>query len=525
MNLKYFLACSVVCVAVTTIKAAESTDWGELQPDVVYNYDSMTPVMGTFTSDASGSIRCYSSGSEISPYMEAGHENPINSVNDYYGANGEKVRVYQVEQGQTLYFYNGLPLDGGTFRIVTGNESIELVDAFPAAGDQPMSLSANYNATLSFSVPVKCTKCILAVNDANVELTPTISNSYITVNWFNTIRQWYREGKINEGDVMTLTITGIRDAADSSNRPNFGDGAGKLVLNYKMAGKPAELVWESGTPTSGVSDFLTYYLPGASEGIVSLTFSENLDPNCHPTAEITYGDRDNIELGMYIEYPPVSVEGKTVSVNLQGVSRFPEEMVPGLPVQQFIELRITGIKSADGQYVLTGYAASPYSFGYAYNLKSVVYSIGADWVPVAGSSLKSGDEMEIWVLNGNKILFDSVDFSFVKDGATAVASVPYSELRVEKDAYYDDALLFYLAAPAIDADPDSEITVSFGGLKCSDGLDHSSDIFVRYKADTSAVEAIQVADGDNIFYDLTGRPVKSPSKGIYICNGKKIVVH
>ncbi|MDE6631768.1 MAG: hypothetical protein K2K23_02085, partial [Muribaculaceae bacterium] len=69
MNLKYFLACSVVCAAVTTIKAAESTDWGELQPDVVYNYDSMTPVMGKFTADAYGSIRCYSSGSEISRYM------------------------------------------------------------------------------------------------------------------------------------------------------------------------------------------------------------------------------------------------------------------------------------------------------------------------------------------------------------------------------------------------------------------------------------------------------------------------
>ena len=522
MNLKYLLACSLVSASVATINAAPSTDWGDLQPNVVYNYDAMVPVMGTFTSATSGSIRCYSSGSEISPYVEPEHANPINSVNYYYGANGEKVRVYQVEEGQTLYFYNGLPLDGGTFKIVTGNESIELVDAFPASGDQLMSISTNYNATLSFSVPVKCTNCTLAVNDASVKLTPTVSNSYITVNWFSTIRQWYREGKINEGDVMTLTITGIRDAADSSNRPNFGDGAGKLVLNYKMAGKPAELVWESGTPTSGVSDFLTYYLPGGSDGIVSLTFSENLDPNCHPTAEITYGDRDNIELGMYIEYPPVSVEGKTVSVNLQGVSRFPEEMVPGLPVQQFIELRITGIKSADGQYVLTGYAASPYSFGYAYNLKSVVYSVAADWVPAAGSTLNSGEEMEMWVLNGQKIQFESVDFSFTKNGVASKVSIPYSDLTSTPDSA--DAMLYYFKAPVIDADADSEITVTLGGLLCADGLDHSSDIFVRYKSASSGVESMETADSDNVYYDLTGRRVMTPSKGIYIRNGKKIIL-
>lgn len=521
MNMKYLLASSVICLAAYA-NAAETLDWGELQPDVTYKYDQMIPVMGTFTPTASGSIRCYSSGSQISPYMEPEHQTPIGSENDYYGANGEKVRVYQVAEGQTIYFYNAMPLDGGTFRIATDKESVELVNAYPDAGDQLMSLSTNYNATLSFSIPVKCTKCTLAVNGESEELTPTVSNSYITINWFNTIRQWYREGKIKKDDIMTLTITGIRDSSDSSNRPDFGDGAGKLVLKYKMAGKPAELVWESGTPTSGASDFLTYYLPGSNDGIVSLTFSENLDPKCHPTAEITYGDRDNIELGMYIEYPPVTVEGKTVSVNLQGVSRFPEDMIPGLAAQKYIELRITGIKSTDGQYVLTGYAASPYSFGFAYNLKSVVYSIAADWVPAAGSLLNSGEEMEMWVLNGQMIIFDSVDFSYMKNGVATIVSVPYSDLKASVDS--DNDMLYNFVSPAIDADADTDITVSLGGLICADGLDHSSDIFVRYKAASAAVDTIQSVGEDQIFYDLTGRRVLSPSNGIYIRNGKKFII-
>lgn len=522
MKLKYLLACSVVCAVATSVNAAESIDWGELQPDVIYNYEAMAPAMGTFTPSETGLIRCYSSGSQIVPYKEASHETPIESSNSYYGDSGVKVRVYEVTAGQTLYFYNSFPLDGGTFRISTGNEAVELIDVTPAANGSHVSLSTSYNVSLSFNVPVKCTKCILSVNDATAEVTPSVSNSYIDVNWYNTLLNWYNERKINYGDVLTMTITGVRDAYDSSNRPDFGYGVGKIVLNFTMAAKPAELIRESGTPNSGAPDFLTYYLPGGDEGLVKLVFDQDLDSRCHTVAELTYGDRDNIELGMYIENPPVTIEGKTVTVNLQGVTRFPEEMVPGLAAQKFIELRISGIKSSDGQYVLTGYPSSPYSFGYAYNLKSVVYSIAADWVPVAGSMLNSGEEMEMWVLNGQKIIFDSVDFSYIKDGVSATVSVPYSDLKASVDS--DNDMLYNFVSPAIDADADTDITVTLGGLICADGLDHSSDIFVRYKAASAAVDSIQTADGDRIFYDLTGRRVFAPSKGIYICNGKKIVI-
>lgn len=522
MNLsKYFLICALASVSAN---AATSVDFGEMQPDTEYEYQAMVPVMGYYTPTESGIMRCYSTGDVIAPYSDAAHQTDMTSINSYYGSNGEKVRIYNVIKDETVYFYSSLPLDGGKFRFSLGNESIEIASVSPAANGTPVSLSTNYNATIAFSIPIKCTKCTLALEDESVEITPVVNDAYITINWFNTIRQWYNQGKINDGDIIKLTITGLRDANDSSNRPDFGDGVGKLVLYFTMAAKPAELVSESGTPNSGVADFLTYYLPGSDDGIVSLTFSDMLDPDCTPVAEISYGDPDNIELGMYIENPPVRVEDKTVSVNLQGVTRFPDEMVPGLPAQPYISLRISSIKSADGQYVLTGYSSSPYSFGYSYNLKSVVYSIAADWIPAAGSSLKSGEEMEIWVLNGQKIKFDSVEFSFVKDGALAKAYVPYSDIKVENDTDSSDALLYYLSAPSIDADPDSEITVTFSGLECADGLDHSSDIFAKYKSDASAVDAIGVDVTGDVYIDLLGQRVLAPCNGIFIRNGKKIVV-
>lgn len=521
--LRYVLVCFVTCVAFSVF-AADPVDFGEMEPDKEYEYEAMVPVMGHYTPTSDAIMRCYSSGDVIHPYEDEDHTAIMTSTDSFYGANGEKVRVYTVHAGQTIYFYNGFPFDRGTFRFVVGKEQIKLGGVYPSPEDGYLSISNRYRAEIIFNIPIKCSKCTVQVGDQSAELNPDVKYSAINVNWFSVLRQWYHDGMINEGDEMTVTITGIRDVNDSANRPDFGYGLGKLVLKYKMAARPAELVREINTPNSGMRDFLSYYLPGDGSGLVSLVFSEELDPSNHPVAEIQYGDQDNIELGLYMEYPPVTVDGNQVTVNLQGVTRFPEEMVPGLTPLNTIGLRISNIKSIDGQYVLTGSMSSPYSFGFSYNLKSVVYSIAADWTPVAGSALKGGDPMEIWVLNGQKIKFDSVDFAFVKDGVSVVERVPYESLAVETDNTYAGALVFTLAAPAIEADEDSEINVTFGGLIAADGLDHSGDIFVRYKSAPSAVEAIPVGEGSRVYFDLLGRRVDNPEKGIYICNGKKTVI-
>ncbi len=119
MKFKYLLACSLVCAVSASVNAAETNDWGELQPDVVYTYDAMVPVQGVFNPSESGVIRCYCTGDLISPYLEPTHDTPIQPTKYYYGADGVKVRIYEVTAGEPLYFYDFCPLDAGTFRIWT----------------------------------------------------------------------------------------------------------------------------------------------------------------------------------------------------------------------------------------------------------------------------------------------------------------------------------------------------------------------------------------------------------------------
>ncbi len=48
--------------------------------------------------------------------------------------------------------------------------------------------------------------------------------------------------------------------------------------------------------------------------------------------------------------------------------------------------------------------------------------------------------------------------------------------------------------------------------------------FNAMKFSDNAVGEIEVSSADAVYYDLTGRRVANPGKGIYICNGKKIIL-
>ncbi|MBO7280004.1 MAG: hypothetical protein J6V00_02450, partial [Bacteroidaceae bacterium] len=50
------------------------------------------------------------------------------------------------------------------------------------------------------------------------------------------------------------------------------------------------------------------------------------------------------------------------------------------------------------------------------------------------------------------------------------------------------------------------------------------EVRIRHIDDITNVEEIEAVAEDNIYYDLSGRRVENPTKGIYILNGKKVYV-
>ena len=62
-----------------------------------------------------------------------------------------------------------------------------------------------------------------------------------------------------------------------------------------------------------------------------------------------------------------------------------------------------------------------------------------------------------------------------------------------------------------------------GGNQCTISLrDHHCER--NYTFDVTSIAPVHNRISDGLFYDLVGRPVKHPTKGIYIQNGKKVTI-
>ena len=90
-SIKYLIV-AAGAAATSSISAQTMTDWGEITPGTVYEYEAKTPVAGFYVASSTGQIRCYSTGAPINAYSDAEHNVPIESTDSYYGPEGEKVR-------------------------------------------------------------------------------------------------------------------------------------------------------------------------------------------------------------------------------------------------------------------------------------------------------------------------------------------------------------------------------------------------------------------------------------------------
>ena len=110
-------------------------------------------------------------------------------------------------------------------------------------------------------------------------------------------------------------------------------------------------------------------------------------------------------------------------------------------------------------------------------------------------------------------------YGFAELGIESMTEVPYSFSCYDKDGYADiskggSMVLFYTSAP--DAIGVKSI---YTGL----GIRHESPIS-WYQISESSIKEIGVSEGNGAIYDLMGRRLSAPFRGINIINGKKVLV-
>ena len=159
---------------------------------------------------------------------------------------------------------------------------------------------------------------------------------------------------MKEGDEITLRLLQVKDASDPDNK---FEEKGKLEIKYKMAAKPAEIVDVVNASLKGDNVFNSYYTTNDENAKIHFVFDRELSSEKTPVARLTYGNADNIEVGIYTEDVKGNNEGNTASFDFSGKPRRPIDMLPlstSATQPDFIHGSFADIYTPDGQRVYTG---------------------------------------------------------------------------------------------------------------------------------------------------------------------------
>lgn len=540
------LAAVVLCSASSASAVAETLDFGEMETGKVYSFQKGDEVMARFTSESGGSVKFVFTGKEITAYKDAAHTEPNYNSTFSYGPDGERFRVYQLSQGEVLHFYSSATatINSGTIMAAAKPETVNLVSTSPSLnpgdnnymGDK-FSVSTHYRMSFFFDETVVATSATLRFPDKSYVSIPMRADGTAsietTVN--EQVMDAYRQGKIADGDTVRIRIVGIRSSAYEDVR--YGTN-GRLEVAFAVDAKPVELVGSTNLPSTGMSEMLSYYLPGDENGIITLEFDGPVSTQNAPTARINYGNPEDLEHPVYIEDVPVKVDGNRIIADLTGKRRRIVDMIPGIDLSSAntsLALTFGNIYSESGQRAYTGSLSSFSYFSYGYPIKSVEYVLASDFTPARGSKVRKGDEVEIWVMNGSKAAFGGLRIAYVKDGSASELVIPAESMSVVSDPESADDSIITFSMPDLAADEGSALALSLHDAYYADGLAHDDDVKGNYLwTNQASVESVEdFSDGRADVFSVTGVRVLSGANlsdlrslpaGLYIFNGRKIVV-
>lgn len=522
-----------------------SVDLGSLSPEVTYTFPEYSEVTADYTPSVSGPVKFLWSGSPLTLYSASDHtEESIVGGTHSYTQNGQLISYSHLEAGHTYYIYSAMTLMTTDLVIHEGETVLELLNVNPSVDPASpdyyggkFSASKNYRIDLDFNYPVTVGNCLLIVGTEKVRVNPLVNNATVSFDVNEAIMGLYNEGMLKEGDVMTLRMLQVKDAMDPEIK--YGE-SGRLEIEFVMADKPAELIDTKGYSSKSTENPLnSYYLPGDTAALMQLVFDKEIARDCAPIAQLTYGNPENLELELYTEEIPGVVEENVVTFDFSGKLRRRVDMIPTDDISQLpgsMYVAYAGIMTPDGQRAYTGMISNPTSFSASYSIQELQYTIAADFTPARGAQLKPGSEMEIWVMNGDKIQFDEIAIDYMEKGEPKSVSVGKDKIEQSVDPYSSAGsdFLYNFEVPDFSADADSEVCVYMTNLICADGLDHSADVRAIFKGVSSGVGAMgTVSDVISDVFDITGRVVLRDATraemsclpaGVYVWRGKKIIV-
>ena len=515
---KLMMLTLMVCSAFSV--SAQDVDLGAMTLNTVYDCPVFKSVKGSFTPETDGVYKInYSSSDRFGIFTDAEMTIPYENGGDwaYYSETVEGMKSMGYETwnfvGGTTYYLGGgfgeglfIMNNNAQLVITTSSSEIYLNSVTPAEGST-ISTGGTAQIDVAFNCSVLVESATISAGGQTETLIHSETDASQVRTYGNTVsillkdllQSWYDSGAISGGEALTVTLNGIRNM--SATDVVYGEN-GSLTLNYIVGEQPAVLVSSINTPDQ-MSSLKSFYFDDDAAGTISLTFSRRLlnDANDMPFATWGIGNKESETGDYYEERLPITVDGNSVIISLQGKLRDLAAM--GLSAQYTdVQIDIKNVKTADGDYVYTEGSGSLGSFNYLYKMEYIVCDIVAEFAPSKGT-IKAGDNLEIWIMGESNLRYDGVAFTY---GENTTVVKDFEKIQDPDDS--KASILNVTVPKLVDAQgseiaTETSVQVTLSNVKAADGYDHSTDVKATY-----AYEAGKADD------NVKGLPVSiSPASG------------
>lgn len=440
------------------------------------------------------------------------------------------VFILGAEQGKTYLFQHD---------FTWGEEIIMEVNFTPGPPYIPVTLNrtipeseAIYSTTVAegninffFNLPIQANAVSVSmilpngeeeiVTNIRAEEDFTTNGTILTVLLANTYQSLVDAGKIKEGDTFKVKVENVYEEGKPENCAQE-----EISVTLKASPKAVEYIGASKEETIN-----SYYIVGDEEGLITLSFTGEVTTEA-TSAILHYGDR---EKGTYKEISiPFEINGSEVTINLQGIPLNKS----ALNEQTVINIVLSGLKDMHGYYIIGNTIGSPGAISLTYNITEIEVNIFSEFTPKSGN-IDSVNEVEIWIAEGNYLLFDGVQLTYQKGNEMQTLLLTKEELRIETDPYSVKDLLVYVPLENVYFDA-GEVTIEvFNALAINGNRPVIKATYISEgKADPNGINTITTPAQETPIYNLQGVKIgignsqsisKSLKKGIYILNGEKVI--
>ncbi len=367
-----------------------------------------------------------------------------------------------VVAGEIYYIGVRNKMDNWSFTAsMNKNTSVELVSTTPAALELYTLTHQSGMVVFTFNTAIS----VESVTASTGTTTVTIDrwNCYTTdvsIELKETVKSWFDSGIIKQGDKFTVTLTGVRSALDETILCN-GDGI--VSVEFICAGMPTQL-----TSESSPEKFLSFFSLNKEDGIIILTYDGELSTTDLPRATLGYGDVE-AEGEYYTESLPVSVEGRSITVDLRGKRRIPSEMTVSGTDYGMMNVSVNNIIDINGNHVYADGQGNFGSWQKSFPYEMIAQDLTSEFVPASGALLTGVDVVELWLSNPDAISFNGVTITF-KDLSGISQTVEYTNEQCNYNNAGVDGITLQIPITA-EMQNGSNVTVTLKDTEFTDGVE------------------------------------------------------